>query len=478
MKYTGILIMLLNANLYAQNFTDYWYFGDSAALNFSSGEPEYILTSNMQAEEASASVSDTLGNLLFYTNSLKVWDANNNIMPNGSDVAGVLNLYGSSVTQGCIILPRPNYIKEYFLLVLDYSYLYYSIIDMTLNFGMGDITEIKNIQLSEDELTEKLNAVKHANGRDWWVITHSSLGNTFYKYLITPEGIEGPYLQNIGVETTTEMGRFGEMVFSEQGDKLISVSNVEIIDLFDFDRCTGELSNWIDLRNDESTPVYGASFSPDGCKLYISDYTPGRMYQYDLCQGDIKASKTLIFKNEDEDFSLGQHQLSAGGKIYITLNNKTAPSDIYDTLNMNLSVINNPNASGMACDFDTASIWLGGKRSIFGLPNFPNYNLGALAGSECDSLSTALHTINKKEAISIYPNPASTSFIISGNVSFGDEVVMYNATGQLLLQEKIIANQSIDISSVPSGIYVVQLKNNEVIKYAEKFIKVEGNNKK
>lgn len=472
------LLIILSNIIYSQEFNNYWHFGDSAGLHFTSGSPEYILNSSLQSHEPSASISDSSGNLLFYSNSIKVWDKNNNIMPNGNDLAANINVYGSSITQGCLIIPTPEQDNLFYLFTLDFYYLYYSAIDMNLNSGLGDVTAEKNIQLSEDEMTEKLNAVKHANGRDWWVITHSSLGNTYYKYLVTPDGVEGPFLQTIGAENLTTTGRFGEMIFTEQGDKLISVYNVEIIDLFDFDRCTGELSNWIDLRNDAPTPLYGASFSPDGCKLYISEYPPGKLFQYDICQGDIKASKTLIFDNPLDDFWMGQHQLAPDGKIYICMSYDILPNEVFDFPNENLSVINNPNAEGMACDFDTATIWLGGKRSIFGLPNFPNYNLGALAGSECDTLSTALHTINKKDAISIYPNPSSTSFIISGNVSFGDEVVMYNATGQLLLQEKIIANQSIDISGIPSGIYLVQLKNNEVIKYTEKFIKVEGNNKK
>ncbi len=363
MKYVMISILVLSIKiLYSQFYTNNWYFGDSAAINFDGGEIEFILQSNMQAGEASASISDSSGNLLFYTNSLQVWDKDDNVMPNGNDLAGLSGPYGSSITQGCLIVQQPSSFTEYYLFTLNYLFLYTSVVNMTLNGGFGDVTEEKNIQLSEDEMTEKLNAVKHANGRDWWVIAHSSFGNTYYKYLVTPDGIEGPYLQNIGVETTTKTGRFGEMVFSEQGDKLVSVYNVEILDLYDFDRCTGEISNWVDLRNDEPTTIYGASFSPDGCKLYVSEYSPGKLFQYDICQGDIKASKTLIFKNEDEDFSIGQQQLGPDEKIYITINSPDATMGIYDTLNMNLSVINNPNAVGMACDFDTSTIWLGGNR--------------------------------------------------------------------------------------------------------------------
>ncbi|MFN8396696.1 MAG: hypothetical protein U0176_18870 [Bacteroidia bacterium] len=96
-----------------------------------------------------------------------------------------------------------------------------------------------------------------------------------------------------------------------------------IVDRFDFDRCTGMLSNWDSLG--DAAPIYpgpnvfyGCSFSPDGTKVYATEDdnpTGCRLWQWDLSAPNIRASKTLIFTSPDS-IELGQHQLGPDGKIY------------------------------------------------------------------------------------------------------------------------------------------------------------------
>nr|MBK9653747.1 T9SS type A sorting domain-containing protein [Bacteroidota bacterium] len=62
------------------------------------------------------------------------------------------------------------------------------------------------------------------------------------------------------------------------------------------------------------------------------------------------------------------------------------PDSMRNYINENLSVINNPNALGAACNYTPFSFYLGGKRTYYGLPNNPNYGLGRLLGSPCDTL--------------------------------------------------------------------------------------------
>jgi hypothetical protein len=56
----------------------------------------------------------------------------------------------------------------------------------------------------------------------------------------------------------------------------------------------------------------------------------------------------------------------------------------------NLSVINQPDSLGLACDFQPFSFYLGGARTYYGLPNNPDYELGAWVGSPCDTLSVGV----------------------------------------------------------------------------------------
>ncbi len=93
-------------NCFCQSYNNNWAFGDSCGLNFTTGEPVFFETSIGQVYEACASISDSFGNLLFYTNGEKVWNRENEVMPNGEELLiGHIIGYGSSYTQGGSILP-------------------------------------------------------------------------------------------------------------------------------------------------------------------------------------------------------------------------------------------------------------------------------------------------------------------------------------------------------------------------------------
>jgi hypothetical protein len=158
------------------------------------------------------------------------------------------------------------------------------------------------------------------------------------------------------------------------------VAATGIVDLFDFDRCTGELSNWDSIGTPATNfpgphVYYGCSFSPDGTKIYVSEIYDNpwvsRLWQWDLTVPNIRASKTLIFTSPDSVI-IAQHQLGPDGKIYIS---NLHEHDSLNSANYNLSVINDPNQVGLACNFTYASLNLKGRRTTYSLPNLPNYNL-------------------------------------------------------------------------------------------------------
>ncbi len=81
--------------------------------------------------------------------------------------------------------------------------------------------------------------------------------------------------------------------------------------------------------------------------------------------------------------------MAPDNKIYIISRHSDDPTG-YNLYNINLNVINYSNNEGLSCDFDTLTISLNNHIASNALPNMPNYNLGALAGSECDTLGTAV----------------------------------------------------------------------------------------
>jgi hypothetical protein len=75
------LQLLFVFSLKAQQFNN-WHFPDSNSITFKSGSPVFLKgTSINNTNSSCASISDRVGNTLFYTNGINVWDKNNSPIP-------------------------------------------------------------------------------------------------------------------------------------------------------------------------------------------------------------------------------------------------------------------------------------------------------------------------------------------------------------------------------------------------------------
>ncbi len=360
-NYLLLLILLSSFSLFAQKQNNIWYFGDHAGIEFNTGSPVTLTNGVFYGDEGCASVCDkTTGALLFFTKGDSVWNANRILMPNGFAIKGC-----QSSTQSSIIVPDPGNASRYFLFTTDCTEntfvngLNYSIVDMTLAGGLGDIvTSSKNTTLLQPA-SEKLAAVSHCNGTDFWLITQNISTNSFYAFQVTSTGVSTPIISNTG---SVNSGAFGQLKISPDGKKLAAVlSSTSNVEVFDFSATTGIISNPIQLTG--FFGPYGIEFSPDNSKLYADDIT--KIYQYDLSSGNaatINASQVVISNPVNTPFSM---QLGPDGKIYIA---KTAG---WFTPNGYVATINNPNVPGTGCSFVENSVFLSGKDSQKGLPNFP-----------------------------------------------------------------------------------------------------------
>ena len=147
------IALLVSAVAFGQREAVNWYFGNNAGLNFNN--------------EGCATFSDGNGNLLFYTEGVNVWNRNHQIMPNGEGLLG-----STSATQSAMVLPRPGSSNIYYIFTSDNVQSYqngeggvgfnYSVIDMNLNGGLGDVT-VKNINLLPNA-SEKVTAVRNNAG--------------------------------------------------------------------------------------------------------------------------------------------------------------------------------------------------------------------------------------------------------------------------------------------------------------------------
>lgn len=348
----------------------FWHFGDMAGIDFNSGAPVAITNSALSSIEGTSSVCDgATGNLLFYTDGITVYNRQNNVMPNGTGLLG-----NPSSTQCGLIVRLPGTISTYYVFSVDQlagnSGLRYSIIDMTLDAGFGDVTT-KNVQILTPTC-EKVTAVRHCNGIDFWILTHEWNSKSIYAYPLTAAGIGSPVVSTVGmaVNGTTSNAR-GELKLSPDGTKLAAAYDWLGGELYDFDNSTGVVSNPITLAT--GVQRYGVCFSPDNSKLYMTDGWQGQsIIQYDMAAGNIPASAVMV--GTTPAAYIGSLQNAPDGKMYAAT---------YGV--MTVGAINNPNALGMACNYVDQAFNLG-KYVRWGLPNFPG-DVNVAAWGQVDSIS-------------------------------------------------------------------------------------------
>lgn len=364
MKIITILFIFIFvcSELHAQKWDNNWFFGGKAGLNFNTNPPT-PLSGEINQLEGCATISDWEGNLLFYTDGLTVWDRNHDIMPNGFDLMG-----GWSSSQSAIIVPAPGSKTLYYLFtVADFDIpakLSYSIVDMTLHNGNGDIPANKKNILLLSNTTEKLTAALHPNRRDVWILTHTLGDNNFYAFKLTPSGIvDSPVISSIGVNYGIDPSNWytGQLRISHDGKYVASSITFEKInELFDFNPSTGEFSNRILLNLD--FPIYGMEFSPNDSLLYLSsanyDADTNYVFQYGIDDLIPSFQPVAFLEDSTGDRIYGSLQLGPDQQIYICTNNLHT-----------LDIIHQPNNRGQACAYEARGIPLyTGTISKYGLP--------------------------------------------------------------------------------------------------------------
>jgi hypothetical protein len=152
-----------------------WRIGRYGGLSFDGPTAPFLYSDTVQNLAAVSSMWDQNGRLLFFSNGLKVTDSLFNELPNSplfTTLPQVSQPYGSHVYNSSIILPRPGYPDQFYIFHENSIYspgnenvtLFYSLIDKTLNGGLGDITAIKNIPLDDSLWYGALTAVKGTGG--------------------------------------------------------------------------------------------------------------------------------------------------------------------------------------------------------------------------------------------------------------------------------------------------------------------------
>jgi WD40 repeat protein len=427
-------------------------------------------------ETSSSSICDTAGNPLFFTAyggtpfnvfACQVPGYANVNSPKGAAFRDDL---AKNIFQLTLILPKQA--SEYYVFTTGSSddlYLYsiqtglwqyaacdvlsYYTVDMSMNEGRGQVTSINNIiyEGSEPLSLDRMTAVRHANGRDWWLVKPHKNKQQMYTWLVTPTSVtlHEAVIQN-PIQYDDRYVR-GQITFSANGDKFAMVHNQDsnqAVYVYNFDRCAGTFSNYRRIpiatrRKDDG--LQGVAFSPNGNLLYVSSYF--EVNQVDLNDTTNNAI-TLIAKDAPNLYAA--LALADNGHIYV--------SNFHATHSY-MSYIHQPNKKGLACDYREDGLHCQ-YTNLMNVPNVPNFKLGGLVGSPCDTLDKASPT-PKHSSWVLYPNPVNTKLKIAVPLSSTNSAAVSISTilGQQVVHETYSINASheveLDVTALATGVYIV-----------------------
>lgn len=379
-----------------------------------------------------ACISNHIGEILMYSNGQAIWNGENEFIIDTINYSdhweiftveqdGMLVLDGLPAIQGAMVLPLPKQDSVYMLIYSQFN----SEMERTMNLFSAKIDlnlPLESQLINKDQLliendtiaSGTLNAVKHANGRDWWILKLDRNNGRIFRFLLDPSGISEYELLDFGNYFETSIG---QLYFSPNGEYIaancnprFSVDDSQIV-IANFDRSKGEIANIQEEFLARKTYARGISFSPNSKYLYVSDGLT--MYQYDLKEDDILESRLAIetydgynyYYTQDSLFpepqQFGWMGLAPDGKIYVSSQMPTSRV---------MHRINNPNIRGEGCDMEQHSVFLPTSYGR-GIPNFPNYRLGPLDGSEADTLGIDNHPIAKFRYVQDTTNDLQIEFV-------------------------------------------------------------------
>ncbi|MBK9270461.1 MAG: T9SS type A sorting domain-containing protein [Saprospiraceae bacterium] len=201
------------------------------------------------------------GELILYSDGCRVWDHRHNRVKGLEEINRDSyfwgSYYGTNISQNILILPDPSADHTYRLIYLWFDKPKYDTV-FRANKLRSTLVNVKDPDQSvvlhkdldiyfESFSVIGITACRHANGRDWWIVVPTRHSHDKVVFLLDPEGLKFSNKYVSGLKSRT-MG-YGNAAFSPDGKTYGWLSEDDraldggFIELFDFDRCEGKLSN-------------------------------------------------------------------------------------------------------------------------------------------------------------------------------------------------------------------------------------------
>ncbi len=469
-------ILIASGKLLSQGFYNHvWLTGNNPFAGFPNGRivfdsSGYIHTPEMRPMSfwgTEATICDAQGNFLMSTNGIWIANANNDTMMDGTDLnpGGVTGSwpYGLPMVANAVFLPWKNDSSIYLLIhhssdTLNGSQItkevFLTKIDVQNNGGLGAVINKNEIILS-DTANWGIGCVKHANGRDWWILLTKHNTSSIVKILITPYGSSNSIQSLPNSHYTWFSG--SQVPFTSKGDRFAyttydSISHDSFVVTANFDRCTGNIYNDTTIQLTYGSYLWGTAFSASGKYLYAC--SSSKVFQIDT---DSLTVDTVAYYDGFISppnltccaTSFWNMYLAANGKIYITSGSSV----------QHIHEMNYPDSAGVACDLQQHAIDLGSYLHLRAVPNHPNYNLGPVIGSICDTLGVGLPEMQHDFHFGISPNPVADGpvkiiYLLPENKSGIFE--LYDITGQLVYKMNLplwSTLQYVELPPLSEGVY-------------------------
>jgi hypothetical protein len=455
----------------AQEYGIQWVLGyNESVLDFRNDTlKNYPIGPLMPMVLTNASICDSSGDLLYYTNGIYIAGKNGVALADGDslspcDYSNQLRCCGLNIPQATLFLPKPGDTSRFYLIHFsndtDNGNLPGNLYFTEIHDSGSGIIERKNVVFGKGIFRQGgVTACKHANGRDWWVVMGLHNSNEYFTYLFTPDSIIGPIVQGIG---PIYYGPFDlpYSKFSQDGSKYVTSCYSGPILVMDFDRCTGEFNNPVVMYNQDSGAI--VEFSPNGRFIYATNAI--NLAQFDLTLPDPQHDSITLYQADSNDVAeMRMLQLAPNGKLYASCFN----GGYYF-----IHAVNYPDLKGDSAGYvDTAFTTLTAASNNF--PNMVNYNLGPLYGSPCDTIYTSTATISKEDIpLRVMPNPVDKYVYVEMGMQGNYEFELFNETGQLILTKETRQVDIFDTERLASGVYFLKAidKNNSNIVAVKKVV--------